>query len=59
MKNYLRMKISKRINLKIGILENYLKIEVWKIKFENWSFEKLFERNWNFENYLRIGAFKN
>ena len=44
------MKISKRINLKIGILENYLKIEVWKIKFENWSFEKLFERKWNSEN---------
>ena len=39
--------------LKIGILENYLKIEVLKIKFENWNFEKLFKNgsfeNWNFE----------
>ena len=29
--------------LKIGILENYLRIAVLKIKFENWYFEKLFE----------------
>ena len=35
--------------LKIGILENYLRIAVLKIKFENWYFEKLFE-NESFEN---------
>ena len=29
--------------------ENDLKIEVLKIKFENWNFEKLFE-NESFEN---------
>ena len=33
--------------------ENYLKIEVLKIKFGNWSFE-----NWGFENYLKVGALK-
>ena len=53
------MEISKRINLKIGILKNYLKIKVWKIKFENWSFEnylkeigvlKIKFKNWNFKN---------
>ena len=33
------MKISKRINLKIGILENYLKIGVLKIEFKNWIFD--------------------
>ena len=26
--------------LKIGILKNYLKIRVLKIKFEDWNFEK-------------------
>ena len=35
--------------LKIGILENYLKIEVLKIKFKNWNFEELFE-NGSFKN---------
>ena len=29
--------------LKIGILDNYLKMEVLEIKFENMNFEKLFE----------------
>ena len=68
-------------------IEIYLKIEVSKIKFKNWSFEKLnlkeirvlkinwelefwklvlrigileikFERNWNFENYLKMEVLK-
>ena len=29
--------------LKIGIFDNYLKMEVLEIKFENGNFEKLFE----------------
>ena len=29
--------------LKIGILKNYLKMEVLKIEFKNWNFEELFE----------------
>ena len=29
--------------LNIGILENYLKLKVLKIKFQNWNFEELFE----------------
>ena len=37
--------------LKIGILKNYLKMEVLKITFENWNFEKLFE-NGSFENQI-------
>ena len=48
--------------LKIGILENYLKIEVLKIKFENWNFEKLFKNgsfeNWNFEELFKKGVSK-
>ena len=32
-----------KLNSEIGILKNYLKIEVLKIKFENRNFEKLFE----------------
>ena len=34
---------KKKLNLKIGILENYLKLDVLKIKFENLNFKKLFE----------------
>ena len=49
--------------LKIGILENYLRIAVLKIKFENWYFEKLFENEilkiGILKNYLRIGFLKN
>ena len=41
-------------SLKIGILENYLRIRVLKIKFENWYFEKLFENG-----ILKIGILKN
>ena len=48
------MEISKRISLKIGILENYLKINVRKIKFENYLEEigvlKIKFKNWDFEN---------
>ena len=36
---------SWKLNLKIGILKNYLKMGVLKIKFEDWNFE-----NWSFEN---------
>ena len=49
MKNYLKME-----SLKIGILENDLRIRVLKIKFENWHFEKLFENG-----ILKIGILKN
>ena len=48
------MEISKRISLKFGNLENYLKINVRKIKFENYLEEigvlKVKFKNWNFEN---------
>ena len=45
--------------LKIGILENYLKMEILTIKFENQNFGKLFE-NENFENQnFENGIFKN
>ena len=33
------------LNLGIGILNNYLKIEVLKIKFENSNFEKFWKLN--------------
>ena len=56
------MEISKRISLKIGILENCMKIKAKKIKFENylkeigilkikfknWDFKKLNSEFWNF-----------
>ena len=35
--------IFKKLNLGIGTLENYLKMEVLKIKFKKWNFEELFE----------------
>ena len=37
----LKNEISQKLNLKIGILENYLKMKVLKIKFDNWNFRKL------------------
>ena len=40
---------SWKLNLRIGILKNYSKMEVLEIKFEIWNFEKLFE-NGSFEN---------
>ena len=53
---------SWKLNLKIGILKNYLKMTVSKIKFENWNFEKLFENesfeNWNFEELFENGILK-
>ena len=58
-KNYVRKKMKfYKLDLKIGILENYLKMNVLTVKFENWNFGKLnFEmgvltikfENWNFE----------
>ena len=45
--------------LKIGILKNYLKMEVLTIKFENWDIGKLFEKgsfeNRNFEELFENG----
>ena len=35
--------------IKIGILENYLRMRFLKIGFENWNFENLFE-NKSFDN---------
>ena len=43
--------------MRIGNFENYLKMEVLKIKFENWNFGELFE-NESFENYLKIRVLK-
>ena len=37
------MESLKKLNLGIGTLENYLKMEVLKIKFKKWNFEELFE----------------
>ena len=49
--------------MRIRILKNYLKMEVLKIKFKNWNFEKLFENgsfeNWNFEKLFENGSFEN
>ena len=60
--------------MKILNFEFFLKINVWKIKFENWSFENYLRigvskiilklefrklfENWSFENYLKIGVSK-
>ena len=43
-----------KLNLKLGILENYLKIKILKIEI----LKIKFERSWNFENYLKIGVLK-
>ena len=54
LKNYLRIEISKRISLKIGILENCMKIKAKKIKFENYLKEigilKIKFKNGDFKN---------
>ena len=47
-----------KLNLKVGVLENYLKMEFWKLNLRIGILETKFERNWNFENYLRIGVLK-
>ena len=39
-------------------MENYLTMEVLKIKFENWNFGKLFE-NESFENWKFEELFEN
>ena len=39
-------------------LENYLKLELWKLNLKIRILEIKFERNWNFEDYLRIGVLK-
>ena len=48
------MEISKRISLKIGILENCMKIKAKKIKIENYLKEigilKIKFKNWDFKN---------
>ena len=64
MKNYLKIGV-----LKIRILKNYLRMEFFfKIKFENWNFEKLFENgikknikfeNWNFGKLFENKNFEN
>ena len=61
-----------KLNSEIRILQNYLKIEVLKIKFENQNFEKSFENRIfsdhlkievlkikDLENYLKNGIFRN
>ena len=49
-------------------MKNYLKMGVWKIKFENWNFGKLFENgiflkfkfeNCSFEKLFENGCLKN
>ena len=42
---------SRKLNLKIGILKNYMKMRVLKIKIENMNFGKLFE-NVSCENWI-------
>ena len=60
LKTRVRLKLFERklefwkLNLKLGILENYLKIEILRIEI----LKIKFERNWNFENYLKIGVLK-
>ena len=48
--------------MKIGILENYSRMEFFKNEFENQKFGKLFENrsfeNWNFGKLLKMGVLK-
>ena len=57
----MKMEVLK-LNLKIGILKNYLKMEFLKIKFENWNFGKLFENRrfeiWNFGKLFENRSFE-
>ena len=48
-----------KLNLKeIRILKIIWELELWKLNLKIGVLEIKFERNWNFENYLRIGAMK-
>ena len=48
-----------KLNLKVGVLENYLKMEFWKLNLRIGILETKFERNWNFKNYLRVRVLQN
>ena len=48
-----------KLNLKeIGILKIIWELRFWKLNLGIGSLEIKFERNWSFENYLRIGVLK-
>ena len=48
-----------KLNLKeIGVLKINWELEFWKLVLRIGILEIKFERNWNFENYLRFGVLK-
>ena len=47
-----------KLDLRIGVLEIKWKLEFWKLNFRIGILEIKFERNWNFENYLKIEVLK-
>ena len=47
----------KKLNLRIWISKNYLRMEVWKLDLRKWNFEELFEMEFLKLN-LKIGALK-
>ena len=54
LENYLKI----RGFLRIGILKIIWELEFWKLNLRIEVLEIKFERNWKFENYLRIGVRK-
>ena len=42
----------------IRILKIIWELELWKLNLKIRVLEIKFERNWNFENYLRVGTMK-
>ena len=44
--------------MKIGILKIIWELELWKLNLRIGVLEIKFEKKWDFENYLRIGAMK-
>ena len=59
----------KKLNLRIGISKNYLKMEILKLNLRKGNFEELFENeiclkirfkiNWSFENLFECGILRN
>ena len=59
LKKYLKIGVElKLFKRKTRVLKFIWKLTFWKLNLRIWILGIKFERNWNFENYLRIGVLK-
>ena len=58
-KKYLKIGVElKLFEKKTGVLKIIWELEFWKLNLIIGVLEIKFERNWSFENYLKIGVLK-